>query len=178
MIKVREKELKYAKGIIKQFCDANNIKVPKCRVQKLDKGLGVFKPSKPNFIFVDIEKCRVSNKRLNATFIKDKTICGVIIHEFAHYIHLNHHYSYLKNCFKRLKEPLIHYFESDIDEDIAESIRLFILNPTLLKEGRPKRYKILSRIFKQINVVHFTELFYHLPMENRYFIVEWIDGKC
>jgi hypothetical protein len=167
-------EYKDAKSIIKSFCVLNNIKLPICKINNDINYLGEYliKSNKSNSIYINLNKCKKSTKLNTSALIKDKTISGVLIHEFAHYLHYVYFYNLLNKKFKNLKEPLIHYFEIDIEEDIAESIRLFITNPTLLKEGRPKRYKILNDLFKPILYTHYSGLIH--SKQNKY-LINWIN---
>jgi len=169
------KELRRAKRIVRKFCNINNITTPSTYVSNL-KGLGNFKLS-TNKIYIDIKKCKLSNKYFNSAYINDATITGTVLHEVAHYIHLNFFKEELRTKFKRTKEPLIHYYERDINEDIAESIRLFITNPSLLMDGRPKRYKIISSLLKPLKQPHFTQLFSTLPIEHKRMVNRWIDNN-
>ena len=170
-------ELKKAKKILKEFCLLNNIKTPRCIIDNTIDEFGVYYTNNISTIFINLDKCKLSNSKLTHGSIKEYTIIGVLIHEFAHLLHYQYHYDVLHKSFKKLKEPLIHYFERDIEEDIAESIRLFILNPTLLEEGRPKRYKILNKLFKTINTEHYIVQLERLNTQNRIMTQKWILGE-
>lgn len=173
----KEKELKYAKSIIKEFCSLNTIKTPICCIDNNIEEYGVFYTKHKRKIFLNFNKCKASSKRISSSTIREKTITGVLIHEFAHLLHYNLFYSQLNSSFKKLKEPLIHFREMDIEEDIAESIRLFILNPSLLHEGRPKRYKILSKYFNHSLMPHYTEQFKDITNKDLLIINKWINGE-
>ena len=86
-------------------------------------------------------------------FKADLTAPGILAHETGHHIHFqfdkrldSEHRRILLNCLQYLKEneaPVSGY-EPNLHEVMAEACRLFILNPTLLKEGRPERYRFLT----------------------------------
>lgn len=173
----KSKELKSAKNIIKEFCNLNNLKTPICCIDNSLEEYGAFYINHKRKIFLNFKKCKHSSKRITHSSINEKTITGVYVHEYAHLLHYNGFYGTLNKHFKKLKEPLIHFRETDIEEDIAESIRLFILNPSLLQEGRPKRYKILSKYFKHSLMPHYTEQFKDIPNNSITLINKWINGE-
>lgn len=168
-------ELKYAKNVIKKFCNLNNLKTPTCHIDNTLVEYGVYYTNHKSKIYLNFNKCKASSKRISSASIKENTITGVLVHEFAHLLHYQNFYSELNSSFKKLKEPLIHFFEMDIEEDIAESIRLFILNPTLLEEGRPKRYKILSKYFKTLDSDHYIEQLKGVSNSSRMIIHRWLN---
>jgi len=168
----KEKEFNSAKKIVNQWCKLNSIAIPKVECLNLHC-LGLFKKSIPNTIAIDTIKCKISCSKWNSGTIIDNSITGTMLHELGHYVHLNWYKSITK-AFKLLKEPMIHYLETDIYEDIAESIRLFIYNPYLLKEGRPKRYSILLKHFKPLKRPHFTQLLQNQSFEDRKIIYRWL----
>lgn len=170
----KQLEYKNAKILINNFCKFNNIIKPTYRFNNNIKDYGHYYAREGNReIVINLDKCKLSNITKNSACVTDTTITGVLIHEFAHYIHYTYYYDILLKSFKRYKEPLIHFREMDIDEDIAESIRLFITNPTLLQEGRPKRFKILSKYFKSLVTTHYTGL-----IKTNDFIINWLNGDC
>lgn len=178
-MKLKKKELAKAKRIIRNFCKLNNIIPPITKVKNNLDCLGCYHDDGSRDIYINLEATGLASKRNNPAMTRENTIIGSLVHEFAHYIH------YitpalrvpLKNKFEKLKEPLTHYWEIDIEEDIAESIRLFVLNPSLLQEGRPKRYKILSRYFKPIkSAKHYTELLKGLDLQKRRAVALWLKG--
>lgn len=176
-MKNKESELRNAKAIIKNFCSVNKIKTPKTYVKNELNHYGEYLVDGSNRLFLNVKMCKKSNKINRNDWIVDKTVKGVLIHEFGHYIHLKYKKRELSSSFKRLKEPTVHFYETDIDEDIAESIRLFILNPTLLKLGRPKRYSILKRNFNQIKYDFCNLSLIGLKTKHKKFTNDWINQK-
>lgn len=79
--------------------------------------------------------------------VYENTVIGTMLHEFGHYLHFNFHKKLTRKFESIRKEPMVHYYERNIDEDIAECIRIAILNPRRLSAGRQKRYRILADIF-------------------------------
>ena len=73
-------------------------------------------------------------------YFADRSILGVICHEFGHYLHEQ------LGCPKMGKLGLqITSYEPDIYERFAETIKLFLTNPNLLKQYNPKRYEYLTK---------------------------------
>ena len=74
------------------------------------------------------------------------TVAGVLAHEFGHYID-----DIFKNPSKKIRkaigsESCVTSYEPNTFEVFAEAFRLFVLNPELLKEGRPKRYSFFESL--------------------------------
>lgn len=86
--------------------------------------------------------CIYKTKRKNhySIFVNlPKPACGIVCHEFGHYLH-----DKLTDCKLILpKEKQITSYEPDYHERFAESIKLFITNPDLLKQYDPKRYDVI-----------------------------------
>lgn len=81
-------------------------------------------------------------------FKSDLTAPGILAHEIGHHVH-----DYLGSSYSRTVKGIVHEFfehvkaeervssyEPNPYESWAEAMRLFILNPSLLQEGRPLRY--------------------------------------
>ena len=68
----------------------------------------------------------------------DKTPLGVLAHEIGH--HIDHTMKFDENAFPYKGEKVTGY-EPTVHEAIAESLRLFMLNPDLLHTIAPKRYQ-------------------------------------
>ena len=76
-------------------------------------------------------------------YLVDDTALGVLAHEVGHYVW---HWLQLKTepwreCLRG--DKCIGEFETDSEEAWAETLRLFILNPALLKAGLPRRWQWL-----------------------------------
>lgn len=109
-------------------------------------------------LFVNLKKSRVPVKvpgfQWSFTGFKaDLTAPGILAHETGHHIHFEldkrNTYDVRKAMLATLRslkesETAVSGYEPNLYEVMAEACRLFILNPTLLKEGRPKRYEFLT----------------------------------
>lgn len=140
-------ELLKAKSIIQDFCELNGIDTPKIVEDLLMKDAGQFRHGTPNVLFYNRKNVndQVAVRKAGA-FLKDLTVCGTILHEFGHFLDFRAKHK-LRKSFVRLKEPMVHYHEMLIEEDVAESLRLYVCNPMILKHGRPSRFKAISKHF-------------------------------
>lgn len=78
------------------------------------------------------------------------SIGNVIIHEFCHY--LDRRYKIFNKYFSYCEEYgqlfLTKYAEDSLEEEIAELLTVYLLNPYILKKHDPERYKWFSKFFK------------------------------
>lgn len=87
----------------------------------------------------------------------DRTPYGVLAHEFGHHCDLlagtsrgKYWSNYSEDLYKKSKEKAITSYAPDPSEWFAEIFRLFITNPTLLRELRPKTYSLIEKTFKPV----------------------------
>lgn len=159
-----KREELYLKGMemIKQFAELNNIDISDIdffvRYNKKEcpkgfnryinySGLCIYKTKHKNHysIFINLPKSAYEANKPTAFnsnhvhWFVDRTPCGIVCHEFGHYLH-----DKLTDCKLVLpKEKQITSYEPDYHERFAESIKLFITNPDLLKQYDPKRYDVI-----------------------------------
>ena len=152
------KEQLYQEGLnyISLFCKVNNIKMPKIICYN-DNGYyccGCYDDNK-KIIKIYLKSCanEINNPGYSWShrhYFVDREPCGVICHEFGHYLH-----DILTNSKLVLpKENKITSYEPDFYERFAETIKLFILNPSLLKEYDQQRYKVLTQKLKLIPIIN------------------------
>lgn len=143
-------------NLVKTFCKINNIEpISSINFKNIKKSdyTGMY-------WFVEKKIDIVENRIIKPTKIPgykwsypgykaDKTIIGVLAHETGHHV---------DNCLNLLKEnePKLDFiflcskissYEPDKREAFAETIRLFITNPDLLKIYSPERYIVLTEYF-------------------------------
>ena len=71
-------------------------------------------------------------------------------HEFGHYLH-----HILTNCKLVLpRERKITSYEPNNNERFAETIKLFMLNPDLLKQYDPQRYDVIVNVLKLKPIIY------------------------
>jgi hypothetical protein len=109
-------------------------------------------------LFVNVKKTRVPVKvpgfQWSFTGYKsDLTLPGVLAHETGHHVHFELEKRLnvgmrgkLMGCLGYLaaNEAPVSGYEPNTHELFAEAMRLFILNPKLLEEGRPERHRFLT----------------------------------
>jgi len=77
----------------------------------------------------------------------DRTEIGVLAHELGHHVHMSRpDAGRLARAFPRKIERVSSY-EPNAREAIAETFRLYCLNPDLLRTGRPNRYAFFASEF-------------------------------
>lgn len=104
-------------------------------------------------------------------FKADLTAPGILAHEIGHHVHhqidkkTNYkHHNYVLAKLRDLKqnEVAVSGYEPNEFEVMAEACRLFILNPDLLKKGRPKRFEFLSGLgLKPLHTTPWREVLRH-----------------
>lgn len=108
-------------------------------------------------MFVNLKKSRVPVKVPGFSwsytgFKSDLTAPGILAHEMGHHVHhlmeKRHDRKDLLDVIKALSkaEAPVSGYEPNAYETFAEAMRLFIMNPSLLREGRPFRFTVLSVI--------------------------------
>lgn len=144
----------YGLSVIKQFLKVNGLQLPPIAFnQKLDSR-GVFMTTRAGFhgIEINLNKCKqpvaVPGFSWSFTGYKaDITPAGVLAHEIGHYIDWSVNWSYGKTMNWK-KSKAVSSYEPNDQESFAETMRLFILNPDLLKQGSPDRYQYLTKFLK------------------------------
>lgn len=186
----KERLFSLAKEHVGEFCALNNLKFPKIKINNAVTNYGYYRYNdNDGYIVMNYWKCKMpvfnpTNGRLqsfpgNKT---DRTIAGVLCHEVGHYIDFTTRNTInLSLQFRSLygvENTITSYDLMDI-ERVAESLRLFILNPMLLKAGRPKTFDILSQHLKPLHNWPWKLLFSHVKNKQQYFdwCEKWIQ-KC
>ena len=148
----KEDNLNWAKSAIQGFCKLNGITPPKIRTVSLYRGesniFGSYTRGKDE-IFVNLFRSRTPIKVPGFSwsytgYKADLTTAGIAAHEFGHY--LDYCLGYPSSSIKRMvkEEKNVSSYEPNASETFAEMMKLFILNPDLLRVGRPTRYRALT----------------------------------
>jgi hypothetical protein len=141
----REELIVEGLNLIKQFCELNNIPQPKIELDqdKPAKYCGTYNTS-VNLIKVFPKAC--ARPAINPVrswsfphYFVDKTVLGVICHEFGHYVHC-----YLGTPIMDKLGLQITGYEPNMYERFAETMKVFLTNPDLLKQYNPERYNYLT----------------------------------
>lgn len=173
-----------AKAHVAKFCDLNNLSFPLITINNNIENYGYYKYNDQNgYICLNYKSCknpmfkptgRLQSFPGNKT---DRTIAGVLCHEVGHYIDFTTRNEInLSMKFRDLygvENTITSYDLMDI-ERVAESFRLFILNPMLLKAGRPRTFEILNSYFKPVHNWPWKLLFSHCPQKELYY--NWCEA--
>ncbi len=150
----KEELLEYGKSIISKFLQLNNINdVKKVMINNNIPVRGYYN-HKEMKIVINMKKLRRCTKSPGfcwsyTGYKADITPSGVLLHEYAHF--LDDLCGNLSAGFKRkTKGERVSSYEPTDEEAFAESFRVFVLNPDLLKNICPKRYGILIKSFKPV----------------------------
>jgi hypothetical protein len=155
--------------LIKEFCNVNDIPYPKLDLRDQTNGpFGTYDP-RTNIITLFPRNTKTPVKvpgyKWSYTGYKaDCTLPGVFAHEFGHYLdsHLATKMFNKKSAYTSLdktmqfildyEKPVSGYIDrftnkkEKMSEAFAEVIKLFVLNPDLLKQGRPKSYEMITSL--------------------------------
>ena len=132
-------------------------------------------------VLVDVEKTRWPAYKKGRTwsfprYKVDKTAMGVVAHETGHHVQA------LRVCglheWQRKvldTEPAVTGYEPTPGEAFAEAMRLFILNPDLLKVGRPKRFEYLRYVcqLKPLDLGRWNQVLEHAPDHIKQAATRW-----
>ncbi len=93
----------------------------------------------------------------------DRTCSGILAHEFGH--HCQAHRVVDRTLWRQIvssTKPVTGY-EPTSNEAWAESIRIFVWNPDLLRVGRPQRYEYIIRYFQPWHTLNWREVLTNAP---------------
>ena len=137
----------YGEKTVTLFLKHNDIKRPPLYIKDDLKSFGLFLNKT---VYINLKKTRVCVKVpgfswSHTGYKADLTYPGVLAHEIGHYVDSIKRCSYnitWRNIIK--KESAVSSYEPNPSEAFAEAMKLYILNPNLLKIGRPLRYKFMN----------------------------------
>ena len=146
----KQENLEYGRNTVNAFCTHNDLCPPKIKNATRTHDYGYYTWGSST-IFVNERLVRVPVKTPGFSwsytgYKADLTGAGIIAHETGHYVDC-----LLKMPSRRIKkivkgEKCVSSYEPNAQEVFAESMKLFILNPDLLREGRPLRYAFLTSL--------------------------------
>lgn len=150
------------------------------------KDRGLYVPSdgtSPSRVFVDLKKSVTPVRTPGFSwsfpgFKADLTAVGVTAHETGHHVHESLGYRDLWLAAQRMfkHEPRVSGYEPHLGESIAEALRLFILNPSLLREGRPFRWAFATDVLglRPLHDAPWREVLAHAHLRMRAATESWI----
>lgn len=162
-------------AVISDFAKVNGIKMPKINIidkPKRANYCGVYHGNKKS-IDVLVKRCANLAKVPGFSwshpgYFVDRTPFGVICHEFGH--HVDNMLNRMKGMPKYKGEKVSGY-EPNACERFAESMKLFLSNPDLLKKTCPKRYEFLTKKLGLVPCIEGTwkEVFEKNCMHDKYY---------
>jgi hypothetical protein len=157
---VKEATFARATTYVKEFLALNGMQEPssitseKFPLKSKDYGLYVYGTTA---VSVNLQHTRLPVKKPGFAwsytgFKADLTAPGVLAHEVGHHVH---NLMEMKHGQEKINELLVGVnerelkvsgYEPNAAETFAEAMRLFIMNPSLLREGRPVRWAMFTEI--------------------------------
>ena len=144
-------DLKKVKKLINKFQEKNNLNFKiTILIDWNTKNVGYFfYGERKKKIYVNPKQCEFNEKTFGYT--DDYSMTGTLIHEFAHcldemYEIHGEYISYVQQNGRLILNKYVR--ESDLGEEVAELVCLYINNPYFLKLIDPDRYKWIKNFFK------------------------------
>lgn len=151
-------EILIANSLIKKFKIKNDIEFNlNICIDHLICDYGIFKPDIPNSVFVNpdlaIGLSDQEQKKMKCFhgYVNDYSLLANTLHEFAHFLCCRIYKTILEDYetdFPRDRLYLCEYSNESVDEELAEIIRLYIINPYLLKMIDVSVYNFIKKYFK------------------------------
>ena len=153
-----------AQTLVREFLDLNSLSHP-VSMSDVDiflnstpsnmRGYGLY-DFKTTRLIVNVKKSRTPVKTPGFSwsytgYKADLTIPGILCHEIGHHTHNMRERDLgvqpIKELLKsiRANEKAVSSYEPNVYETFAEMTKLFVLNPNLLKLGRPLRWSFLTQ---------------------------------
>jgi len=149
-----------ANSLIKRFKKKNCVEFDlKINIDYAMKDYGIYEDGVPGEISVNPALAIVDNKDskdLNSYrgYTIDWTLLGVTMHEFGHYLCCELYEGIIEEYTKEFPKNRLflgEYSNENVDEELAEIIRLYMLNPLLLKLVGGDVYKYIKSWFDSPN---------------------------
>jgi hypothetical protein len=138
-----------AKAHAEAFLDLNGIERPRSfELASLGKLHGMYKNGS---VFVDLKRSRVPTKTPGfqwsyTGYKSDLTAPGILAHEIGHHVHFRLGVEPIIRAMRGITkiEANVTSYEPNASEAFAEAAKLLVLNPDLLRRGRPKRWGYMT----------------------------------
>jgi len=113
-------------------------------------GYYVYDGSLKAVIFLNPANCINAKGDELIGFPSDDSMCSVIFHEFSHFLDdiLNLEEQYLLQDFDKKSMPITKYALTNTQEELAELMAVYFINPYLVYLIAPERFNWLKRIIK------------------------------
>lgn len=146
----KEENKSYGLALVNEFCLSNSLPEPKISFSPVEFSRGYFDKAKKEIV-LDISKSKspVKTPGFSWSFTgykADLTPAGILCHELGHYVDHSRGWA-SRNMPKFIgREKAVSGYEPNCLEIFAESFRLFMTNPRLLKIARPRRYEFITNL--------------------------------
>tara|TARA_Y100000310_G_scaffold331242_1_gene404457 strand:- start:4019 stop:4633 length:615 start_codon:yes stop_codon:yes gene_type:complete len=150
-------EILIADSIIQKLKSKNNLDFDlTINIDYLLDTIGMYTPEIPNTIFVNPDLVMIDNdaesKKYHSYsgYVYDNTLIAVVLHEFSHFLCHEVFVGIVDDYDKKFSKVLALCDNSykNKDEELVEIMRLYIINPLLLKLIDGDVYKFIKSYFK------------------------------
>lgn len=143
------------------FCEENAIEAPRIVTRTRTQHHGYW--TSEGRIVVNLERCLPPTKTPAYAwsfpgYKADLTVAGVLAHELGHHAEDDSGITARDWRVYTNGEPPPTSYAPNWHEDFAESMKIFVLNPDLLRIGRPRRYEALAAVFTPTVQVSWQEV--------------------
>lgn len=142
-------------GLLEAFCATNGVPMPRIIRKRLGGprcGMTCMGHDGTSAVVIDMRCCDDPGGRCFPAAPDDSTVVGVLAHEFGHVVlnWLEHkgdkHLQRRVMTVAEREESVSDYGRGSAHEQFAEAFRLAVLNPDLLRTGRPLRWTLLQSL--------------------------------
>lgn len=145
----------HALAVCQSFMLVNDLPLPVTRFCPLNAGRGEARFGKPTMVLLDIERLSYAGQGYSFPgWRADCTIHGVLAHEFGHAVHFarmgereQSRVRWEREWRAAKLERVTRYCGANSWEHVAETLRVFILNPALLRSVAPRAFEYMSTQF-------------------------------
>jgi hypothetical protein len=133
-----------AQDLCCRFCDVNGLPTPRFEDRTNRIHYGLYQP-RTKTVSVAVDKTRPPSRTAFSWtwpgYKADLTVLGVTAHELGHHWHFLTGERAVIRDFRLIGELPLTSYEPNTSEAIAESFKVFVTNPDLLRVLRPARYE-------------------------------------
>lgn len=162
--------------LIRRFCDANAIVLPRVEVSKKPVDFGTCAFYRHSVIYIWPDACAlaaIGGLRRQWSYpghTVDRTPYGVLAHELGHHVDGAHGALPSREGYgprwrgDTREKPLTGYCDND-NEWFAEMFRLYVTNPDLLRLERPKTFALMRATWKPVETRAWDQVLVNAPRQ-------------
>lgn len=157
-----------------RFCDLNQITIPEIKHEHARWSVSACAYYRLNQISIHLPSCALIGRAAQAWsypgYKVDRTPYGVLQHELGHHVDVlcsDRKFAYWGDLSSSMRnesgeQKLTNYCPNDA-EWFAEMFRLFVTNPSLLEQARPKTYRLMRERWRPAETRRWSEVLWEAP---------------